>query len=155
MAATHLMVATLTTILALPAAARADVTGVYSVKFEEVSTNCSAPLHYQPAKLTIRIKGNSLSVDIERTPLMTGVVSKTNSVSAKSKQGNTMIEGMRGIFSVAGKVTTEGLLHLVMIGEYSANGKPLCTQSWNVIGPKSDGDSPKPPAGKGTSPPAK
>ena len=30
----------------------------------------------------------------------------------------------------------EGLLYLVMVGEYSANGKALCTQSWNVSGPK-------------------
>jgi hypothetical protein len=119
--------------------AHGDVAGVYAIKFEEVSTNCSAPLRYPNGKLTIRVKGSSLTVDLERTPLMTGTVSsKASAISAKSKQGNTMIEGMRGVFSVAGKVTPEGLLQLVMIGEYSANGKPLCTQSWNVFGPKLD-----------------
>lgn len=117
--------------------ASADVAGIYDVKFEEVSTNCSSPLRYpNGSKLTITVKGNSLTVDIDRTPLMVGVPAKTGKVSAKSKSGNTMVEGMKGIFSVAGKVTPEGLLHLVMVGEYTANGKALCSQSWNVTGPK-------------------
>ncbi len=125
-------------LVAVPAIASADVTGVYDVKFEEVSTNCTSPLRYPPGKLTIKIIGNSLTVDIDRTPLMGGIPAKTDKISAKSKSGTTMVDGMNGVFSVAGKVTPEGLLHVVMVGEYSANGKPLCTQSWNVNGPRSD-----------------
>jgi len=121
-------------VLGVAGTARADVTGVYDVKFEEVSTNCSAPLRYAPGKLTIKIVGRSLTVDIDRTPLMGGVPSKTNRISAKSKSGNTMVDGMTGVFSVAGTVTPEGLLHLVMVGEYSAKKKPLCSQSWNING---------------------
>jgi hypothetical protein len=127
--------------------AHADVPGVYDVKFEETSTNCQSPLRYTPAKLTIKIKGNSLTVDIDRTPLMVGIPAKTGAINAKSKSGPTMIEGMKGIFSVAGKVTPEGLLHLVMVGEYTSNGKPLCSQSWNVSGPKES----KPAKRSGTS----
>lgn len=123
--------------------AAADVTGIYDVKFEEVSTNCTSPLRYTPGKLTIKITGNSLTVDIDRTPLMGGIPSKTDKISAKSKPGGTMVEGMTGVFSVAGKVSPEGLLHLVMVGEYSANNKPLCTQSWNVNGPRTDTIKPK------------
>jgi len=123
--------------LAMTSLAAADPTGIYDVKYEEVSTNCTSPLRYQPGKLTIKIIGRSLTVDIDRTPLMGGIPAD-DKISAKSKSGGTMVEGMTGVFSVAGKVTKEGLLHLVMVGEYSANGKPLCTQSWNVSGPRTE-----------------
>ena len=130
-------------LLALTGIAAADPTGVYDVKYEEVSTNCQSPLRYAPGKLTIKVTGKSLTVDIDRTPLMGGIASE-DKISAKSKSGGTMVDGMTGVFSVAGKVSKEGLLSLVMVGEYSANGKPLCTQSWNVSGPKnSAASSPK------------
>jgi hypothetical protein len=134
------------TLLVLTAAstASADIPGVYDVKFEETTTNCQSPLRYTPTKLTIVVKGNTLTVDLDRTPLMVGVPAKTGAINAKSKAGSTMIEGMKGVFSVAGKVTPEGLLHLLMVGEYTtANGKPLCTQSWNVTGPKESKPAPK------------
>ena len=116
--------------------ASADVTGTYDVKFEEVSTNCKSPLKYPHGKITVTVKGNTLTVDIDRTPRMHGLPAKNNKISAKSKMSATMVEGMLGVFSVAGKVTPEGQLSIVMVGEYSAQGKPLCTQSWNVIGPR-------------------
>jgi hypothetical protein len=110
--------------------------GVYEVKYEEIPTNCPTKLTYAPGNLTLKVRGSQLVVDIDRTPQMVGATPKNGTISAKSKPGNTMIEGMKGVFSVAGRVTPEGLLYLVMVGEYSANGKPLCTQSWNVSGPK-------------------
>lgn len=127
--------------------ARADVTGVYEVKYEEVSTNCTTQrLVYAPGNLTVKVRGTQLIVDIDRTPEMVGPPSKNGKVSATSKRGKTMIEGMQGVFSVAGRITSDGLLFLTMIGEYSASGKPLCTQSWNVSGPKA------PPAAKPAKP---
>jgi hypothetical protein len=116
----------------------------YEVKFEQVSTNCEHPLSY-PARGSIRIevKGDDLQVDIERTPLMVGKVAKSGSktepktekISAKSpRPGHTPIEGMDGMFSVAGRVTGDGMVSLVMIGEYQTGGRPLCTQSWNLSG---------------------
>ena len=126
--------------------ARADVAGVYEVKYEEVSTNCTTTrLTYAPGNLTVKVRGNQLVVDIERTPEMVGAPPKNGKISAKSKLGGTMIEGMKGVFSVAGKITPEGLLYLVMVGEYSANGKALCTQSWNVSGPKASAPPAKKP----------
>lgn len=117
--------------------AHADIDGVYEVKYEEVSTNCTnARLVYAPGTLTVKIKGSQLLVDIDRTPVMIGALAKNGKVSAKSKPGNTMIQGMQGVFSVAGRITPEGLMYVVLVGEYSANGKSLCTQSWNVSGPK-------------------
>lgn len=117
--------------------ARADVSGTYEVKYEEVSTNCTANrLTYAPGLLQVKVRGNSLIVDIDRTPEMVGVPQKNGKVSAKSKAGGTMIDGMTGVFSVAGRITDDGMLHFVMVGEYSASGKSLCTQSWNVSGPR-------------------
>jgi len=117
-----------------------DLAVAYEVKFEQVSSNCEHPLAYpQHGAIKIEIKGGDLHVDIDRTPLMVGKPTKTGKVSAKSpKPGHTPIEGMDGVFSVAGRVTNEGLLSLVMIGEYQTAGKPLCTQSWNVSGLRSD-----------------
>ena len=116
----------------------------YEVKFEQVSTNCEHPLSY-PARgsIKIEVKGDDLQVDIDRTPLMVGKVGKTGpkteakpgKISAKSpRPGHTPIEGMDGMFSVAGRVTDDGMVSLVMIGEYQTGGRPLCTQSWNLSG---------------------
>lgn len=119
-------------------AAHADVAGTYDVKYEEVSTNCTSPLKYPHGTLEVKVKGTTVTVDIARTPLMQGSVGKGGKVSAKSKQGNTSLEGMTGVFSVAGKITVEGILSFVMVGEYTAGGKPLCSQSWNVAGTKAE-----------------
>jgi hypothetical protein len=116
----------------------------YEVKFEQVSTNCEHPLSY-PARGSIRIdvKGDDLQVDIDRTPLMVGKVAKGGpktepkygKISAKSpRPGHTPIEGMDGMFSVAGRITEDGMVSLVMVGEYQTGGRPLCTQSWNLSG---------------------
>lgn len=120
--------------------AYADISGTYDVKFEDVSTNCTTQkITYKPQPISVKVKGNQVTVDIDLTPVMTGVPRKNGNVSAKSRSGNTMISGMKGVFSVAGKITPEGALALVMVGEYSnEQGKPLCTQSWNVSGPRID-----------------
>lgn len=133
-----------------PAYADDSVAGAYEAKFEQVANNCEHPIAYpQRAAIKIEIKGNDLQVDIERTPLMTGTPRKDGKVNAKSRLGHTPIEGMDGVFTVAGRVTAEGMLSLSLIGEYQAAGKPLCTQSWTLSGlrakaDKSDKPEPKP-----------
>lgn len=131
-----LLVATVLMLAATPALA--DISGTYDVKFEDVSTNCTTQkLSYKPQPISVKIKGNQVTVDIDMTPVMTGVPQKSGKVSAKSKAGNTMIAGMKGVFSVAGRITVDGALAFVMVGEYSnEQGKPLCSQSWNVSGPR-------------------
>jgi hypothetical protein len=120
------------------ATAHADdlVAGSYDVKFEQVSTNCEHPLAYpQRGSIKIELKGGDVRVDIDRTPIMVGKPAKTGKLSARSpKPGHTPIEGMDGVFSVAGRITGEGMLSLVMVGEYQTAGRPLCTQSWNLSG---------------------
>jgi len=125
-----------------------DVTGTYDVKYEEVSTNCPSPLKYGNGKLEVKTKGTTVTVDIDRTPLMQGSVGKGGKVSAKSKSGGTALDGMSGVFSVAGKITPEGMLSFVMVGEYTAGGKALCSQSWNVVGSKADDAKQAPPKTK-------
>jgi hypothetical protein len=124
-----------------------DLAGSYEVKFEQVSSNCEHPIAYpQHGSIKIEVKGSDLQVDIERTPLMVGKPTKNGKISAKSpRPGHTPIQGMDGVFSVAGRVTSEGLLALVMIGEYQASGKPLCTQSWNLSGLRAQPDKPDKP----------
>lgn len=113
-----------------------DLAGSYDVKFEQVSSNCEHPIAYpQHGSIKLDVKGSDLQVDIDRTPLMVGKPTKNGKINAKSpRPGHTPVQGMDGVFSVAGRVTSEGMLALVMIGEYQASGKPLCTQSWNLSG---------------------
>jgi hypothetical protein len=123
-----------------------ELAGAYDVKFEQVSTNCEHPLAYPSrGSLKIEMKGADLQVDIDRTPIMTGKPAKSGKLSAKSpKPGHTPIEGMDGVFSVAGRITVEGMLSLVMVGEYQTAGKPLCTQSWNLSGLRGGAAAPAP-----------
>ena len=145
MRTTHQLAAVLTGVLATTGIAHADVAGVYEVKYEEVSTTCTTTkLAYGPGTLAMKLRGTQLVVDIDRTPEMIGAPPKNGKISARSKLGGTMIDGMKGTFSVAGRLTSEGALYLVMTGEYSANGKPLCTQTWNISGAK-QGTTPKKP----------
>ena len=135
-------------LLAITAPAYADdLAGSYEVKFEQVSSNCEHPIAYpQHGSIKIEVKRDELQVDIERTPLMVGKPTKNGKISAKSpRPGHTPIQGMDGVFSVAGRVTSEGLLSLVMIGEYQTSGKPLCTQSWNLSGLRAQPDKPDKP----------
>jgi hypothetical protein len=142
-------------VVCAPAPAHADdLAGSYEVKFEQVSTNCEHPLAYpQHGSIKIEVKGGELQVDIERTPLMIGKPDKPDKsgkavkVSARSpKLGHTPVEGMDGMFSVAGRITgTEGMLSLVMVGEYQTSGKPLCSQSWNLTGLRARPDKPDKP----------
>jgi len=112
--------------------------GTFDVKYEEMSNNCTnVGMTLGRGVLRIEIKtSTSLIVDIERIPIMNGVPAK-GKITAKSKLGPTSIKGLDGTFSVAGRFSgSDGVLQLVFVAEYQANGKALCTQSWNVSGVK-------------------
>jgi len=122
------------------APARADnkaVTGTYDVKYDEVSNNCTnVGMTFRRGTLTIAEKRGSLTVDIERIPMMVGSRPKHGKVKAHSKLGPSSIRGLDGKFSIAGRVD-DGVLQMVFVAEYYVKGKPLCTQSWNVSGLRS------------------
>lgn len=130
---------------AAPAHADDTVVGSYEAKFEQVANNCEHPIAYpQHGSVKIEIKGGDLQVDIDRTPLMLGTPRKDGKINAKSRPGHTPVEGMDGVFTVAGRVTPDGMLSLSLIGEYQAGGKPLCTQSWTLSGLRARPDRAEP-----------
>lgn len=133
-------------LLATAGLAHADgpVTGSYEAKFEQIGNNCEHSIAFATRGIVkIEIKGGDLQVDIERTPLMIGKPRKDGKINAKSRLGHTRVEGMDGVFTIAGRVSPEdGMLSLTLIGEYQAGGKPLCTQSWSLSGVKAKADEP-------------
>lgn len=136
-------------VLATAGLAHADapVMGKYEAKFEQIGNNCEHSITY-PARgiVKIEVKGGDLQVDIERTPLMIGKPRKDGKINAKSRLGHTAVDGMDGVFTVAGRVTPEdGMLSLTLIGEYQTGGKPLCTQSWSLSGLRAQPDEPPRP----------
>jgi hypothetical protein len=137
MRTTNLLSGVIVAALAGHAFADDTVVGTYDVKYEEMSNNCTN-IGMALGRGTLKIETRSASnliVDIERIPLMAGVPAKHGKITAKSKLGPTSIQGLDGVFSVAGRVSgPDGMLALVFVAEYQAKGKPLCTQSWNVSG---------------------
>jgi len=131
-----------------------DVAGTYDVRYEEVSSNCSkTSIALARGQVDITRKGKQLIVDIQRFPLMYGASARAGKVRASSKITKSSIEGVDAKTSVAGKVE-EGLIQLVFVAEYYVEGKPLCSQTWNVSGQKSSsaksGKVPRGPAGTKT-----
>lgn len=134
--------------LASPAFAD-DVGGTYDVKFEEMSTNCSPPpVTY--TRGTVKVEATkSLKVNIDTIPMMVGVPAKSGKINAKTtKKSASVVQGLDGKYGVSGRVDENGVLQLVLVAEYTRqdNGKPHCTQSWNVSGVRQSAAQQKPPA---------
>jgi hypothetical protein len=127
--------------IAAPAFADENVAGAYDVKFEESGSTCNPPpVSLGHGKLTIAIKGGSLTVNTDLIPQMVGVPQKTGRISAKTvKVVGTTVAGLSARYSVAGRVDN-GMLQLVMTAEYirQDTNKPYCTQAWNVAGLRGD-----------------
>jgi hypothetical protein len=125
---------------AAPAAAQ-NVAGSYEVKFDEVSTTCD-PVRFTYTRGTVRLDASktSLRVIVDPTPpisQLSGGAPKSGKINAKTpKKVSTSVQGIDGRYSVSGRVDDAGVLELVLVAEYTRqdNGKPLCTQSWNVRG---------------------
>ena len=129
--------AVLTAAAPMAAADHADaVSGRFDVKYEEVTSNCeNTGMAMTRGTLAItKRKAQTVAVDIERIPIMTGAATKGGKVKATSKLGKTSIQGLDGRFSVAGTVNDDGVLQKVFVAEYYLQGKPYCTQSWNISG---------------------
>jgi hypothetical protein len=117
-----------------------DASGTYEIKIDEVPTNCEHPLKY-PTSTTLKVdvKGTTMTLELDRTPTMIGPPPKGGKVNAKSKLGHTPVSGMDGTFSVGGRISSDGILGLVLNAEYQTTDKKLlCTQSWNLSGLKQD-----------------
>ena len=144
--------------LTMPGVALADdVAGSYDAKFEEMSTNCSPPpVAYTRGTVRVDVFKNTLKVNIETIPEMVGIPAKSGKINAKTtKKKATTVQGLDGKYGVSGRVDDNGVLQLVLVAEYTRqdNGKPHCTQSWNVSGVRSTGAAqvaPKPGTGSGS-----
>lgn len=128
-------------------AAAQNVAGNYEVKFEEMSTNCD-PVRFTYTRGIVRIDTgkSSLRVNIETIPQMAGVPAKSGKISAKTpKKVATTIDGIDGKYGVSGRVDDSGVLELVLVAELfrKDNGKPLCTQSWNLRGVRQTAEKPE------------
>ena len=124
--------------LAAPAAAQ-SVAGSYEVKFEEVSTNCDpVRFTYKQGTAKVDTAKSSMRVNIDAIRReMVGVPQKSGKISAKTpKKVATTVDGIDGKYAVSGRVDESGVLDLVLVAELYRHddGKPLCTQSWNVRG---------------------
>jgi hypothetical protein len=128
----------LVTALATPVAAQ-TVAGSYEVKFEEMSTNCDpVRFTYTRGQVKVDTGKSSLRVNIDAIRReMTGVPQKSGKINAKTpKKVATTVDGIDAKYAISGRVDDSGVLELVLVGEFffHDNGKPLCTQSWNLRG---------------------
>jgi hypothetical protein len=137
-------------VMAMSAPALAQpVAGSYEVKFEEMSTNCDPVLFtYKQGVVKVDTAKSSMRVNIDTLRReMAGVPQKSGKISAKTpKKVPTTIEGVDGKYGVSGRVDDQGVLELVLVAELFRhdNGKPLCTQSWNVRGVRQTASTDKP-----------
>src|SRR4051812_40805048 len=129
-----------------------DVAGSYEVKFEEMSTNCAPPpVTYTRGVVKVDVAKSSLRVNIETIPQMVGIPAKSGKINAKTtKKVATTVQGLDGKYGVSGRVDDNGVLQLVLVAEYTRqdNGKPHCTQSWNVSGVRAKAAVDQKPADK-------
>lgn len=135
---TNLLVAAGLVAAAVTPAAAQNVAGSYEAKFEEMSTNCD-PVRFTYTRSIVRVDTakNSLRVNIETIPQMIGIPAKSGKINAKTpKKVATTIDGLDGKYHISGRVDDNGVLELVLVAEFTRrdNGKPLCTQSWNLRG---------------------
>jgi hypothetical protein len=125
------------------ASADDSVAGHYDVKFEEMTSTCNPPpLSLGHGKLRIDVKKTTMTVNTDLIPQMTGAAGKGGKIKADTKKVPSTIRGLDGKYSIAGRLEA-GILTLVLVVEYTkqADGKPYCTQSWNINGvPAKDDD---------------
>ncbi len=109
---------------------------MYDIKLEEMAHDCSPPpVTMKTSTLRLEVKRDSLTINIPTIPQMVGVAAKGNKISAKTtKVQATIVGGLDGRYTIAGRLTDDGALDLVLVAEYSVQGKPYCTQSWHVGG---------------------
>ena len=117
--------------------------GDYDVKFEEIANNCNQTgMNLRKGTITLALRSKKkkaqrfiLSVPI--APVMYGADPSKGKFRVKAKRAGTGIQGVKGQFSASGRVN-DGIIQFVYIAEYFTDGKPLCTQSWNVSGVKAE-----------------
>ena len=113
-----------------------QVAGSYDVAFKKTVSSCrDVGVALGQATLEITQKGKRIRLQMPLLPNMKGSVDKDGSLRASAKRGPTVIRGLDGEFSVAGKVKG-GELDIMVTAQYFSGGKQLCRQTWNAKGAK-------------------
>ncbi len=128
---------------AASSSARADdtvtgIAGVYDIKIDEMADNCSPPpVALQNKTIRLDLRAGVLLVNLETVPQLAGSAAKNGKLSAKTaKVMPTTVQGLDGKYTIAGHVTVDKAIELVLVAEYSIAKKPYCTQSWTIAGKK-------------------
>lgn len=125
--------------LLAPAAAVADasdsVVGRYDATFEQVTSNCAGGgLELGKATVVIARRTGGITVEVPKAATLSGTAAKGGRIRASSKAARSSVPDLDGKFSLAGTVDEGGKLEGLFVAEFFADGKPSCTQSWNVAG---------------------
>ncbi|MCG8423219.1 MAG: hypothetical protein MJE77_35405 [Proteobacteria bacterium] len=119
--------------------AQAVSSGSYAVTFEAISNSCEeVGLRLTNGTLQLTRKGKMVEVDIPGVPSMKGKLRRGSTFRAEARQARAGAEGIRGRFSAAGRASDKRV-QLVFVAEFYRGKKPLCTQSWDVIGTRQPG----------------
>ncbi|MCP4444451.1 MAG: hypothetical protein GY811_03790 [Myxococcales bacterium] len=116
--------------LAVASPALAQEAGSYKTTFKKVVDNCEKGLDLSKASLTISKTERTISVSIDSLPTLTGKAGKRGKLRAESKGSSN---DMNVRYGFNGRVS-DGELQAVFVAEYFTGKKPVCTQSFRVIG---------------------
>ena len=113
------------------------LTGDYDVKFEEIANNCTRTgINLRKGTIALGAFKSDMTLTVPMTSTMYGSPPRKGKFRVKSKLGGTGIQGVLGKFSASGRIDNE-VIQFVFVAEFfTANKKPLCTQSWNASGVK-------------------
>ena len=111
--------------------------GNYDVKFEEIANNCTRTgMNLRKGTVAVGKLKSDMTLTVPMTSTMYGSPPRKGKFRVRSKLGGTGIQGVLGKFSASGRID-DGVIQFVFVAEfYTANRKPLCTQSWNASGVK-------------------
>ncbi len=113
--------------------AMAQEAGSFAGKFKKVVDNCEAGLSLEKATLAITKDGKAIRVRIDGLPVLNGKADSRGKLRAKAKGS---ANGLEVRYGLNGRVAN-GKLQAVFVAEYFKGEKPVCTQSFRVMGTRS------------------
>ena len=116
--------------LAAASPALAQEAGNYKSTFKKVVDNCDKGLELTSANLTISKTERTISVAIDGLPPLRGKAGKGGKLRAEAKGTSNSMDVRYGL---NGRVS-DGELQAVFVAEYFTGKRPVCTQSFRVVG---------------------
>lgn len=116
--------------LAVAAPALAQDTGSFPSTFKKVVDNCDKGLEITTATLTIAKTDRNVTVAIDTLPTLKGKAGKGGKLRAEARG---TANGLDVRYGLNGRVS-DGDLQAVFVAEYFSGKRPVCTQSFRVVG---------------------